>query len=209
VAEISSDRRRFFLTRETRNIVLLFLTAVTFIGGYAFLRYAYKVTDTTPFTQEIVLIFLGTIATVLITALLLNKQTAVEVQKEQNIRFLELKKKTYEELINQIEEIVLSENITDEDIVRFQFITHRLAITSSPPVLEEYHHFLEALNRAAKDGSITGEDPRRLAESLANLTVKIRADLIGDADKTGTYSREQIKRLILRNSDESMELSDG
>lgn len=195
--------------KEIKNIILLFLTATTFVGGYAFLRYAYKVTDSTPFTQEIVLIVLGTVATVLITALLLNKQTAVEVQKEQNIKFLELKRKTYEELINRIEEIILAERITHEDIVRFQFITHRLAISSSPPVLEEYHYFLEALNMATRDRSISGEDPRRLLESLANLTIKIRADLIGEADTVADYTQEQIKRLILQNSDESMELSEG
>ncbi len=185
------------------------LTALTFVGGYAFLRYAYHVADRFPFTQEIVLVFLGTMATVLITALLLNKQTAVELQKEQNIRFLELKRKTYEDLINQIEDIVLSKNVTHEDIVRFQFITHRLAIASSPPVLEEYYNFLEALNAAARDKSISGEDPRKLSESLANLTIRIRADLIGEADVAGDYSREQIRGLILRNSDESMELTEG
>ncbi len=196
------------MRRNSKNVFLTLLTAITFVGGYAFLRYAYHVADRFPFTQEIVLVFLGTIATVLITALLLNKQTAVEVQKEQNIKFLELKRKTYENLINQIEGIVLSEDVSDEDIVRFQFITHRLAIASSPPVLEEYHHFLEALNAAARDRSISGEDPKRLSESLANLTIRIRADLIGDADIAADYTQEQIKRLILRNSDESMELSE-
>ncbi len=40
----------------TKKMVLLLLTAVTVVGGYAFLRYAYGVTDSTPFTQEIVLI---------------------------------------------------------------------------------------------------------------------------------------------------------
>ncbi len=195
--------------RNVKNILLMCLTGVTFVGGYAFLRYSYHVADRFPFTQEIVLVVLGTVVTVLITALLLNKQTAVEVQKEQNIRFLELKRKNYEDLIDQIEDIVLSENITEEDIVRFQFITHRLAISSSPPVLEEYHNFLEALNAAAKDKSISGEDPRKLSESLANLTIKIRADLIGEADIAADYTQEQIKRLILRNSDESMELSES
>ncbi len=73
---------------NNKSLVTLILTALTFIGGYAFLRYAYKVTDSFSFTQEIVLIVLGTVAMVLITALLLNKQTAVEVEKEQTISSL-------------------------------------------------------------------------------------------------------------------------
>ena len=56
----------------TKKLIYLLLTFLTLVAGYIYLRYAYKVTDTTPFTQEIVLIILGTIATVFITALLLN-----------------------------------------------------------------------------------------------------------------------------------------
>jgi len=195
------------LLKRSGNLIVLFLTALTFIGGYAFLRYAYKVTDSFPFTQEIVLIILGTVATVLITALLLNKQTAVELQKEQNIKFLELKAKTYEQLIAKIEEIVLSENITDDDIIRLQFITHRLAIFSSPPVLEEFHRFLEAVNLVASDRNISSEDSRSLSESLATLTVKIREDLLGEYDIFSGHSLDKIKRQIIENSSESMELS--
>lgn len=195
------------MTKQSGNTIILLLTALTFIGGYAFLRYAYKVTDSFPFTQEIVLIILGTVATVLITALLLNKQTAVELQKEQNIKFLELKSKTYEQLIAQIEEIVLAENISDSDIIRLQFITHRLAIFSSPPVLEEFHRFLEAVNRVARDRNISSEDSKSLSESLASLTVKIRQDLLGESDIFSGHSLDKIKKQILENSSESMELS--
>ena len=193
--------------RRSGNIFILVLTAVTFVGGYFFLRYAYKVTDSLPFTQEIVLIILGTVATVLITSLLLNKQTAVELQKEQNVKFLELKSKTYEQLISKIEDIVLVENISDDDIIRLQFITHRLAIFSSPPVLEEFHRFLEAVNMVARDRNISTEDSKALSESLANLTVKIREDLLGESDLFSGHSLDMIKRQIIENSSESMELS--
>jgi len=196
------------LNSLAKNIFLLTLTAFTFIGGYAFLRFAYRVTDTTPFTQEIVLIILGTVATVLITALLLNKQTAVEIQKEQSIKFIDLKTRTYEELINQIEEISQSEKINKGDMISMQFITHRLAIFSSPQVLEEFQNFLEVLDTRTKDRKISRDDSIILAESLANLTVKIREDLIGEMDALGNYSKKQIKNLILRNSSESMELSE-
>ncbi len=71
--------------------IYLLLVTVAFIGGYLFLRAAYMVSDEFPFTQEIILVFLGTIATALITALLLNKQTEVELKKEENIKCIELK----------------------------------------------------------------------------------------------------------------------
>ncbi|HHM02530.1 MAG TPA: hypothetical protein ENJ15_05900 [Caldithrix abyssi] len=186
--------------------LLLILTGITFIGGYAFLRYAYKVTDSTPFTQEIVLIILGTVVTMLITALLLRKQSAVEVEKEQSIKFIDLKTRTYEDLIAKIEEMSLAVNISNRDLIRMQFITHRLAIFSSPEVLEEFQRFLEVLIQKTRDGKISRDDSVSLAESLANLTVKIRADLIGEMDRQNQYSRDKIRKQILMNSSESMEL---
>ncbi len=189
----------------TKKLVLLLLTAVTVVGGYAFLRYAYGVTDSTPFTQEIVLIILGTVATVLITALLLNQQTAVEIEKEQSIKFIELKTKTYEELIDRIEAMSLVEQIDCQDLIRLRFIMHRLAIFSSPEVLSEFHSFLAVLTDCVANGTIQ-DNGTEISMALASLTIRIRQDLIGEMDDMGNYSQEQIKKLILRNSDESMAL---
>jgi len=189
-----------------KRILLLSLTALTVIGGYAFLRYAYKVTDSMPFTQEIVLIILGTLATVMITALLLNQQTAVEIEKEQSIKFLDLKANAYEQLLERIETMSLAENVTQADITRLQFITHRLAIFASPSVLDEYHHFLEVLGESTGDGTLLNNSDE-IADALARLTIEIRADLIGEMDREGEYTRKHISRLIQRNSDESGEIS--
>ena len=79
------------VSKQIKNISYLLLSLLTLVAGYFFTRLAYKATIDFPFTQEIVLIILGTLATILITALLLNKQTEVEIEKEQNIRHIELK----------------------------------------------------------------------------------------------------------------------
>ncbi len=189
----------------TKKLVLMLLTAVTVVGGYAFLRYAYGVTDSMPFTQEIVLIILGTVATVLITALLLNQQTAVEIEKEQSIKFIELKTKTYEDLIDRIEAMSLVEQIDCQDLIRLRFIMHRLAIFSSPEVLNEFHNFLAVLTDCVANGTIQ-DNGTEISMALASLTIRIRQDLIGEMDDMGNYSQEHIKKLILRNSDESMAL---
>ncbi len=191
------------MNRLRENVVLLALTAVVVVGGYAYMRYAYKVADAWPFTQEILLIILGTVVTMLITALLLNKQTAVEIDKEQSIKFIELKTRTYEELINGIEQIVLAREVTDEDLIRLQFTTHRLAIFASPPVLEEYQAFLRVFNRTAVDRSVSAAESGQLSEALARLTVRIRADLIGELDREGHFSEKIIAEQIVENASES------
>ncbi len=193
------------IDKTGKQIILLLLTAIIVVGGYIFLRYAYGVTDTTPFTREIVLIILGTVATVLITALLLNQQTAIEIEKEQSIKFIELKTKTYEDLISKIEQMSLADHVAEKDIVRLRFIMHRLAIFSSPEVLKEFHRFLEVLGSCVKNGTIL-DNSEEISLALANLTIKIRGDLIGDMDSLENYTEEQIKLLILRNRDESMDI---
>jgi len=182
--------------------ILLLMTTITIVGGYFFLRLAYRIADSYPFTQEIVLICLGTIATILITAMLLNKQTSVEIEKEHSIRFLELKSKTYEGLISLIEEMALADEITERDLTRLQYVTHRLAVFASPAVLQEYQHFLETMRHMVKNKTLKDDDDE-LANALGRLTVKVRQDLLGELDSSSNYSQADISAMIIRNADDS------
>ena len=183
------------------NKVLMLLSAVVFVGGYFFLRLAYHMSDKMPFTQEIILVVLGTLATILITAMLLNKQTTVELEKEQSVKFIELKTETYQNLIDMIEEMVLHQDVTSEDLVKLRFHTHRLAIVASPAVLEEYEHFLEVFNRLiAEDKHVSMKDEDILSEALARLTVHIRADLVGELDEESGRTAKQIRDQIMANA---------
>jgi type II secretory pathway pseudopilin PulG len=175
---------------------------MTLVAGYAFLRYAYNVTDSFPFTQEIVLIILGTTATIFITALLLNKQTSVEIEKEQSIRYLDLKTSTYQQLLDLIEEMSILENFTDKDIIRLQFITHKLSVIASPEVIDEYQSFLSVIREISGDNSFTG-DMQKLHESLSNLTIKIRKDILGE-NQSKKYTEAKITEMIRKNSSNSI-----
>ena len=190
------------MTTFAKQVGYLLLTFITLVAGYAYLRYAYKVTDSTPFTQEIVLIILGTLATVFITALLLNKQTAVEIEKEQNIKFLELKTHTYERLLDLMEDMSVEHTLKESDITKLQFVTHRLAIFASPEVLNEYNNFLQIISKISKDGTFA-DDSEVLSEALGKLTVQIRFDLLGNSTAQIDYSNEQIKNMIHKNSSKS------
>ena len=183
------------------NKIMMLMSAVVFIGGYFFLRLAYHMSDKMPFTQEIVLIILGTLATILITALLLNKQTSVELEKEQSIKFIELKTETYQKLIDTIEEMVIHKDITSDDLTRLKFHTHRLAIFASPSVLEEYEYFLDVFNKMiAEDRHVSMNDEDILSEALAKLTVYIRADLVGVLDIESGHSAKEIRDQIIANA---------
>jgi type II secretory pathway pseudopilin PulG len=194
------------MTTFSKQVGYLLLTFLTLIAGYAYLRYAYKVTDSTPFTQEIVLIILGTLTTVFITALLLNKQTEVELEKEQSIKFLELKTQTYERLLDLMEEMSVANQLKESDITKLQFVTHRLAIFASGEVLHEYNNFLQVISQISKDGSFE-DDAQILSSALGKLTVQIRFDLLGSSSEDALYSNEQVKRMIRKNSDKSSHIN--
>lgn len=192
------------MRNRSKQVVYLVLSLATLLTGYVYLRYAYQVTDSTPFTQEIVLTILGTVATIFITALLLNKQTAVEIEKEQNIKYLELKTNTYEKLLDLLQEMSLLDKFTNAELVKMQFLTHRLAIIASPEVLHEYQSFLDVISRISSDSSFSG-DTNQLHEALAKLTIQIRRDLIAD-DPRSSFTQKQIGHMITSNSSESAEI---
>jgi type II secretory pathway pseudopilin PulG len=182
------------------NVVLMILSGIVFVGGYFFLRLGYHMADKMPFTQEILLIVLGTIATILITAMLLNKQTSVELEKEQSVKFIELKTQTYQNLIDTIEEIMLLDEVNESELTKLRFHTHRLAIFASPPVLKEYRNFLNVFNdKIAKDKDVSAEDADLVSDALARLTIYIRADLVGELDAESEHSKQQISQQIMAN----------
>ncbi len=182
------------------NLFLMSMSVLVFIGGYLFIRIAYHFTDSMPFVQEIVLIILGTLATILITAMLLNKQTSVELDKEQSIKFIELKTETYQRLIDTIEEIVAAQDITPEILNKLRFNSHRLAIFASPSVLDEYHNFLNIFNKGVEDKHVSFSDADHISEALAKLTVYIRSDLLGELDKESLYTTQEISEQIMQNA---------
>ena len=131
-------------------------------------------------------------------------KASVEIEKEQNIRFLGLKARTYERLLDQLEKMSLVENFGDAELTNLQFITHRLAIVASPAVLDEYQNFLKVITSISADNSFSG-DRERLSEALGRLTVEIREDLVGKISR-GRYTEQQIRKMITSNSSRSSEM---
>ncbi len=154
------------------------LSLLTFLIGYLFLRTGYYASVKNPYAQEMILIVLGTIATILITAALLNKQTELELSKEYGVKLFELKSQIYLDLINFLEKIVVDENLTKKDLVTLEFLSHKISLVGSPQVLQEYSNFIDIIKNAVQDYKISETDFDKISAALANLSFKIRYDLI-------------------------------
>ena len=187
------------LTRE--NIIYMLLSIVLVVGGYWFLRYAYKVADAAPFSQEIVLIILGTIVTIFITAILLNKQTEVELKKEENIKYVELKTDIYLQLFDHLEQIILDGNADLKDKNKLRILANKLAIVASPEVLTQFEKFLEKFAHVTEDDVVGKGDTNILMDELAELSVYIRKDLIGELDTRSGIDEKELAKQIIDNTE--------
>jgi len=187
-----------------QDVIYLLLAVVLVVGGYLWLRASYAVAQDWPFTQEILLVILGIVATVLITALLLNKQTEVELEKEWSLKFTELKMSTYTSLLDLLEEVLAARRISQRERLRLQFITHKLSLVAGPNVLDEYQRFLEVFQRASADDAYSSSEVREVQEALARLTAEIRRDLVGESDMEAGYTPEAISARIMSNTRRQM-----
>ncbi len=186
------------LNRE--NLIYMLLSIVLVFGGYIFLRYAYHVAEKAPFSQEVVLVILGTIITIFITAMLLNKQTEVELKKEENIKFIDLKTEIYLQLIENLEAIILDRNINENDKIKLRILSHKLAIVASPAVLVQFENFIEEFSQIANRRTVTIQDINTLMDELAELSIHIRQDLIGDLDARHGIDQNKLAKQIMDNT---------
>ena len=194
---------------KVRRDTLLFLalSIVLIVLSYLFFRYAYDFADGWPFSQEIILAFVGAIITILITAVLLNKQTEVELKKEESIKYLELKSSIYMDLLDHLQKIFLAGEATEADIITLKFLNHKLALVADPVVLMQFEQFIRTFTRRVEspdegeESEISDEDEDILMRELAKLTVAIRHDLIGQLDAQEAISLKRIAQQIHRNSD--------
>ncbi len=173
----------------------LLITLATFVAGYFYLRFAYQTTGNMPFVQEIVLVVLGTIATIAITAALLNKQSEIELEKEQRVKIFDIKSDLYFELIEFIEKIITKGEITQNDLIVLEFLTHKISIIANPEVLREYSNFISTIKKTSLDKKISSLESDELSSKLAKLCGKIRYDLISK-DKSGL---SDVQRIIEHN----------
>lgn len=168
------------MKKFTRNPV--FMTAAlmaVLAGGYLLFRYYYEVAGDYPFAQEMLLVFIGAVATVLITALLLIQQTDLELRKEGQVLVLDRKAEIYSALIEHLGEIVEKERLDPEAMAELRILNHKLAMLASAEVIERFSQVLKRLDKATADVLVEPAERREIMRAVAVLTFWMRRDLLG------------------------------
>jgi hypothetical protein len=185
------------------KIIYTVLVLLTFIVGFLYFKASYDISGSFPFTQEIILIILGSIVTMIITAALLNRQTEVELQKEQRLRLFELKSQFYIDLLNFVEDILSSHTLGKKERIRLNLLTHKLSIIASPEVLEQYEKFLDVLNKVSADVNITESEGEEISLEFSKLCSRIRMDMLNGNADIDNDEFVRIESQIMKNAKKS------
>jgi hypothetical protein len=183
---------------ENRQVIL-FLYIVAMVAGYFAFRLLYGVSDSFPFSQELLLVFLGAIATILITALLLNQQTELELRKEGQVLLLDQKSTTYMALIDHIGEIVEKGRLDPDGVAELRVLNHKLAMIGSADVIGQFSDVLRRLDTATEDQAISDAEQAQIMQSVAVLTYHMRRDLLGRIE--GEDDQQVLQKIVANSND--------
>jgi hypothetical protein len=183
---------------ENRQVIL-FLYIVAMVAGYFAFRLLYGVSDSFPFSQELLLVFLGAIATILITALLLNQQTELELRKEGQVLLLDQKSTTYMALIDHIGEIVEKGRLDPDGVAELRVLNHKLAMIGSADVIGQFSDVLRRLDTATEDQTISDAEQAQIMQSVAVLTYHMRRDLLGRIE--GEDDQQVLQKIVANSND--------
>lgn len=183
------------MNKITQNpIWLLSLAVILALSSFVVFRVFINQTISS-YAIEITAAFVGTLLTIIITAILLNHQTNNELRKEKNVKIYETKVDAYTALMEKIEEILLKDEVDEKAPIQLQIIFQKLAFVAGINVLEQLKKFAEVFADASKDGRITKDERQRILSAFGALSVEIRDDL-GDHHES---NQEEIRKIIEEN----------
>lgn len=184
-------------------VLSMVLLLAVIIAGYLGFRYFYGISADYPFSQELLLVFIGAVATVLITALLLNQQTELELKKEGQVLLLDQKSAIYSSLIEHIGDIVEKGAMSEAQLAELRVLNHKLAMIGGADVITQFREVLAQLDQAVRDQVIAPREQGRIMAAVAVLTWHMRHDLLGRIN--GEKSERILHDIIANNADLALE----
>lgn len=179
------------------DLIYMALAAIVLIGGYAVFRWMFFAGEGAVFVQETILVMLGAVATIFITATLLNRQTELELRKEGTVLLLEQKNAIYMAAIEKVADIVEGRRYDDDLIDDLRVLNHKLAIVGSGEVIAAFHEVLDQLQSGLRRGELDEQGAENVMHAVAEVTVAMRADLLAE---TGEATDPEVQEAIRSNS---------
>jgi len=184
--------------RKRIDIVLLLLAIALTICAFELFRLliAGEMPD---YAKEISAAVLGGLLTIVITAIMLQKQSEVDMRKDRNAAMLTAKLDLYGGLMEELSEILSDEDIT-KHIVAVQVLNQRLAVLGSKDVVEAFSTFAKGFAEAARDGKLNATEKDGLLEALGKMSIHMRVDILsGDELAEFSQVRGEFEKAVTSN----------
>lgn len=180
-----------------RDLAYMVVATGLTLAGYLLFRAMYFAGQPVPFAQEMVLVFLGAVVTIYLTAALLNRQTELELRKEGRVIILQQKADIYMACVEKVAELVETEVRDPQLIDQLRVLTHKLAIVGSAPAVDRFCAVLDRLLDGLKDGDMSDAEGEAVMHAVADLTAAMRGDILQEA---GLEGGSDVVEAIRRNS---------
>ncbi len=185
-----------------RQTLFLLILGIVFAAVLFVLFRLFLDTASTNYASEIAAAFMGALVTVVITMILLNRQSEAETLKERNVELLKQKIAVYGSLIDRLESIMRKGEVSLEDEIAIQMLNLKLSFFASTEVLQKFNEFARQFSLVAADRKVTGEERTELLGTLGGLSTSIRHDLSSQEDlrtERKLFSEEELKNLVMGN----------
>lgn len=184
-----------------RKSTIPLIISIALAAGLAYLLFRTVLNQSEhPITFELFAALIGVSITILLTSILLKRQTGAELRKEENVMFLDLKMRIYTELIDQLQDIITKKRILEEDMIEIRLLNQKITFIGSEEVLLAFNSFSRLFARLALQESIDDDDVDSLLEELSELSVHIRNDLMHTAPRK-MDSEEKIREAVKRSNE--------
>ena len=160
---------------KRRDWLLYLVVAIVAVIGFLFFGVFFK-KDVPQYTSEIAAAILGSLITVIITMILLNRQSENDTIVQRNAEILKAKLDLYATFNEQVKRIMTNPKLDDDTELELQMLNQRLAYLASEDVIEGFRTFVETFNEYSPNG-LTRTEKVDLIKQLSTLSPKIRADL--------------------------------
>lgn len=151
------------------------------------------------YASEIAAAVFGGLLTIVVTAIMLHKQTEVDMKKDRSAKMLEAKLALYEKLMEEVGQILSgtseakpdgaeaeerpsTKNIRDH-VVAVQVLSQRLAVLGSISVVESFSEFAAVFAKAARDDKLNDREKDELLDALGRISVQMHADILAGEEK--------------------------
>jgi len=184
--------------RKRFDIVLLLLAIVLTVCAFELFRLLLS-GNGPAYATEIAAAVFGGLLTIVVTAIMLQKQSDVDMRKDRNAAMLGARLGLYGGLIEELGAILAADDIT-QHIVAVQVLNQRLALLASKDVVQSFSVFAAKFAEAAKDGKLNDKEKDGLLEALGEMSIHMRVDILsGDELHEFAKVRDEFRGIVTRN----------